>query len=269
MDPRTFRAFQELARQEAGIFLRPGKAALVRARLARRVRELNVAGEEAYLEVLRGDRDEVTRFLDAISTSFTRFFREPDHFDLVAEAVAAARAAGQERFRFWCAGCASGEEPYTLAMVLAPLLAGCDWKILATDLSTPALARATAGVYSDDEIEPVPPLIRQRGLERAAPAPDGRPRWSVAAALRERISFARLNLAARPYPMRGPFDAVLCRNVMIYFDQDMRAGVVAEVERLLAPGGLLLVGHSETLSGSPTRLRSIRPSVYQQAGGDQ
>ena len=109
MDPRTFRAFQELARQEAGIFLRPGKAALVRARLARRVRELNVAGEEAYLEVLRGDRDEVTRFLDAISTSFTRFFREPDHFDLVAEAVAAARAAGQERFRFWCAGCASGE----------------------------------------------------------------------------------------------------------------------------------------------------------------
>ncbi len=262
MEPETFKAFQEIAYDAAGIFLRPGKAALVQARLARRLRELGLPSEREYLARLRADPgDELVLFLDAISTNFTKFFREPDHFDTLREHLAAARASGQRRVRIWCAGCSSGEEPYTVAMVLDPVLEGCDWRVLATDLSTRVLARAAEGVYAEEEVEPVPAALRARYLVRAPDEAD-RPRFAVSPRLRERIVFRRLNLAERPYPMSGPLDAVLCRNVMIYFDRPMREGLVAEIERLLRPGAPLFVGHSETLNGLKTRLRTERPSVY-------
>jgi len=266
MEADTFQAFQEIAYAKAGIFLRQGKAALVQARLAKRLRELGLASERDYLSRLRGDEggDELVLFLDAISTNFTRFFREPDHFDSLREHVVALRTAGQRRFRFWSAACSSGEEPYTVAMVLDPILEGCDWKILATDISTRVLGRAAQGVYNEEDLEPVSQSLRTRYLETAAPAPDGSPRWAVRARLRDRIVFRRLNLAGRPFPMSGPLDAIFCRNVMIYFDRAMRAGVVGEFDRLLGPGSPLFVGHSESLNGIETRLRLERPSVYRQ-----
>ena len=266
MEADTFQAFQEIAYAKAGIFLRQGKAALVQARLAKRLRELGLASERDYLARLRGDEagEELVLFLDAISTNFTRFFREPDHFDSLREHIVALRTAGQRRFRLWSAACSSGEEPYTVAMVLDPLLEGCDWKILATDISTRVLGRAAQGVYNEEELEPVSQSLRTRHLETAAPASDGSPRWTVRARLRDRIVFRRLNLASRPFPMSGPLDAILCRNVMIYFDRAMRAAVVGEFERLLRPGSPLFVGHSESLNGIETRLRLERPSVYRQ-----
>ncbi|HSM94263.1 MAG TPA: protein-glutamate O-methyltransferase CheR [Anaeromyxobacteraceae bacterium] len=267
MTPASFRAFQEIAYAQAGIHLREGKAALVQARLAKRLRELGLQSEEEYLGRLRGQaaRDEIVLFLDAISTNFTKFFREPDHFELLQDDVAAASAAGQHRFRFWCAGCASGEEPYTVAMTVHDRLATKDWKILATDLSTRALARARAGVYGDEEIADVPARYRERFLTRARGA-DGSSTWTVSPRLRERIVFRRLNLSQRPYPMSGPLDAVFCRNVMIYFDRPMRAGLVAEIERLVKPGGRFFIGHSETLNGIDTGLLVERPSVYRKRG---
>jgi chemotaxis protein methyltransferase CheR len=262
MEAETFRAFQQIAHARAGIFLRPGKAALVQARLAKRLRELGLASEREYLEKLEADAgEELVLFLDAISTNFTHFFREADHFDLLREHVRAARSAGQRKFRLWSAGCSSGEEPYTIAMVLDPELEGCDWRILATDLSTRVLARAAAAVYEEEEIAGVPPPLRTRYLERAE-ARGGAERWAVARRLRERIVFHRLNLAARPYPMAGPFDAIFCRNVMIYFDLPMRAGLVKEFERLIRPRAPFFVSHSETLNGIASRFRSERPSVY-------
>jgi chemotaxis protein methyltransferase CheR len=262
MEQDTFQAFQQLAYQKAGIFLRPGKAALVQARLARRLRELGLTTEREYLDRLRSDGgDELVLFLDAISTNFTKFFREPDHFDALARDVEAALSAGQARFRFWCAGCSSGEEPYTAAMVLEPLLKTRDWKILATDISTRVLSRAAEAIYTDEEIGPIPGAIRSKFLEPSG-ASDGQARFAIARRLRERIVFHRLNLANRPYPMAGPLDAVFCRNVMIYFDRPMRAGLVGEIERVLRPGSHLFIGHSETLNGIDTRLRSERPSVY-------
>jgi chemotaxis protein methyltransferase CheR len=262
MEKETFQAFQEIAYRKAGIFLRPGKAALVQARLAKRLRDLGLASEREYLERLRGDgEDELVRFLDAISTNFTKFFREEDHFETLAEDVRGLLGAGQERFRFWCAGCSSGEEPYTAAMVLDPLLRGRDWRILATDISTRVLARAAEGIYGEEEVEPIPQSLRRQYLEPAG-AGEGGARWAIAARLRERIVFHRLNLANRPYPMKGPLDAVFCRNVMIYFDRPMRAGLVGQIERLLRPGGHLFIGHSETLNGIESQLRSERPSVY-------
>jgi chemotaxis protein methyltransferase CheR len=264
MEAETFQAFQEIAYAKAGIFLRQGKAALVQARLAKRLRELGLASERDYLARLRADGggDEVVLFLDAISTNFTGFFREPDHFESLREHVAALRAAGQRRFRFWSAACSSGEEPYTAAMVLDPLLEGCDWRLLATDISTRVLTRAAHGIYNEEEIAPVSASLRARYLEGAAPGTGGSPRWAVKARLRDRIVFRRLNLAGRPYPMSGPLDAIFCRNVMIYFDRPMREGLVGELERLLRPGSPLFIGHSETLNGIPTRLRPERPSVY-------
>jgi chemotaxis protein methyltransferase CheR len=262
MEPETFQAFQQLAYHKAGIFLRPGKAALVQARLARRLRELGLATEKDYLRILQADRgDELVLFLDAISTNFTKFFREPDHFEALAKDVQAALAAGQSRFRFWCAGCSSGEEPYTAAMVLEPLLRRRDWKLLATDISTRVLTRAAEAIYPAEDVEPIPEALKSKYLEPAGTA-DGVTRYAVVRALRERIVFHRLNLAERPYPMNGPLDAVFCRNVMIYFDRPMRAGLVAEIERVLRPGAHLFIGHSETLNGIETRLRSERPSVY-------
>ena len=262
MEKETFEAFQEIAYQKAGIFLRPGKAALVQARLAKRLRELGLASEREYLARLRTDgEDELVLFLDAISTNFTKFFREEDHFDTLAEDVRALLGAGQERFRFWCAGCSSGEEPYTAAMVLEPLLRGRDWRILATDISTRVLARAAEGIYGEEEVEPIPQGLRRQYLESAG-TDEGGPRWVISGRLRERIVFHRLNLANRPYAMKGPLDAVFCRNVMIYFDRPMRAGLVGQIERLLRPGAHLFIGHSETLNGIESQLRSERPSVY-------
>jgi chemotaxis protein methyltransferase CheR len=262
VDAQTFKDFQAIAYQKAGIFLREGKAALVQARLAKRLRELGLATEREYLERLRADGDdEIVLFLDAISTNFTRFFREPDHFETLGEAVRAARAAGQRKFRFWCAASSSGEEPYTMAMVLDPLLEGCDWRILATDISTRVLARAVAGAYGPEEVEGIPPALLQRYLDRV-PGEGGDATWVVRDQLKQRIVYRRLNLAGRPFPMSGPLDAIFCRNVMIYFDRPMRAGVVAEFERLLRPGCLLYIGHSETLNGLATRFRTERPSVY-------
>src|SRR5512140_526320 len=194
MEAETFQAFQHIAYQKAGIFLRPGKAALVQARLARRLRELGLASEREYLERLRVDgEDELVLFLDAISTNFTKFFREPDHFETLVADVEAALSAGQKRFRFWCAGCSSGEEPYTAAMVLDPLLQGRDWKLLATDISTRVLRRARQGLYNDEEIEPVPESLRRRYLERV-PGGDAMHRFAVSGRLRERVVFHRLNL---------------------------------------------------------------------------
>ena len=263
MDAQTFKDFQSIAYQKAGIFLREGKAALIQARLAKRLRELGLTSEREYLDRLRNDGDdEVVLFLDAISTNFTKFYREPDHFETLREHILEQKAAGQRRFRIWCAASSSGEEPYTIAMTLDPILEGCDWKVLATDISTRVLALAVAGVYGAEEIEGIPPAMLQRYLDRLPAGEDGEVQWAVRDRLKQRITYRRLNLASRPYPMKGPLDAVFCRNVMIYFDRPMRAGVVGEFERLVGPGCPLFIGHSETLNGITTRFKTERPSVY-------
>ncbi len=263
MDAQTFKDFQSIAYQKAGIFLREGKAALIQARLAKRLRELGLTSEREYLDRLRNDGDdEVVLFLDAISTNFTKFYREPDHFETLREHILEQKAAGQRRFRIWCAASSSGEEPYTIAMTLDPILEGCDWKVLATDISTRVLALAVAGVYGAEEIEGIPPAMLQRYLDRLPAGEDGEVQWAVRDRLKQRITYRRLNLASRPYPMKGPLDAVFCRNVMIYFDRPMRAGVVGEFERLVGPGCPLFISHSETLNGITTRFKTERPSVY-------
>jgi chemotaxis protein methyltransferase CheR len=267
MEPQLFQRFTALAYDKAGIAIRPGKEALVSARVAKRLRALALADAAAYLAYLEADQsgEELLCFLDVISTHFTSFFREPDHFDLLAAELEALLGRGQRRIRLWSAACSTGEEPWSMAMTALSVrgVDGADVKILATDIAADTLRQAAAGRYGAARVEPVPAALRARFLDRRADLSDAEGEvYEVGRPLRELVSFGRLNLAKPPFPMKGPLDVVFCRNVLIYFDQPTRQRLLSSIEALLAPGGLLCIGHTETLNGIRSRLRMIRPSVF-------
>lgn len=266
MDEALFRKFRDLAYERAGIALNDGKATLVSARVAKRLRALGLASARDYLRYLESDGtgEEMVQFLDVISTNFTSFFRENDHFDTLTREVAAMVRDGQTEIRLWSAACSSGEEPYTMAIAALEAIgeAPVRLRILATDISTRVLAHARQGIYAATRIDPVPAPLRTRYFIRHADPGSGDVRFEVQPDVRKRVVFQRLNLSAPPFPMSGPFDAIFCRNVMIYFDNAVRQGLVSEVERLLADGRHLMIGHSETLNGIDTGLRCIGGSTF-------
>jgi chemotaxis protein methyltransferase CheR len=263
LDGKTFEAFQNLVYRHSGISLGPQKATLVRARIAKRMRALGLVGHRDYLRYIEDDasEEEVVHLLDAISTNVTHFFRESAHFDIFAHHLNDLKGRGQRRFRLWSAACSSGEEPYSMAMIAREHLGdGCDVKILATDISTKVLGLSATGFYPDDKMDAVPLAMRERYFHRERDAV--KPGWRVAPDLRAMITIKRLNLSKPPFPMKGPLDAVFCRNVMIYFDRTVRQGLLDEITRLLVPGGLLFVGHAESLTGMLSGLRTLRPACY-------
>lgn len=261
---REFDEFRELVYQTSGITLGEGKESLVSARLGKRMRALGLPDFRAYLDWVRSaeGREERVHMLDAISTNVTSFFREPEHFDFIRERMAEWVGEGRRRFRFWSAACSSGEEPYTLAMTLAEcgLPADADVRILATDISTRILEAAQAGLYPAAKLEGLPPGHAARYFQ---PAPGAGPGlYAARPALKDRILFRHMNLSAPPFPMKGTLDVILVRNVMIYFDATVRRNLVAECHRLLRPGGYLLVGHAESLTGTTRDFQCLRPSIY-------
>jgi chemotaxis protein methyltransferase CheR len=234
------------------------------------MRACGLKTERDYLDYLKGDSsgEEMVRFLDAISTNFTSFYREPDHFEFLTAEVRRWIEAGSRSLRIWCAAAATGEEPYSLAMTLAETTAGegVEWRLLASDISVTALRTAAAGVYPDSRLEQVPQALRRK-YWRPAGTEGSETASRVADEMRARILFKRVNLATPPFPLRGELDAVFCRNVMIYFDNAVRQRLVSEIERLLRPGGVLVVAHSETLNGIRSGFRSLMPSVYRKVEG--
>lgn len=261
-----FRRISEIVYRTSGIVLPPGKEGLVRSRLAARLRELGMATFGEYVARVGdgGDGAELARMVDLLTTNKTSFYRERAHFDYLRDRVFPALRARGGRAQLWSAGCSSGEEPYTLAMLVRETAAPnerLDWRILATDLSARVLARARAGTYDLETLADVPAAERQRWFEPAAPTLRG-PAMQAREELRRMVSFARLNLMD-PWPMRGPFDAILCRNVMIYFDRPTQERLVGRFWELLAPGGTLFVGHSESLTGLAHRFRYVQPAVYE------
>jgi len=242
----------------AGITLGDGKRGLVEARLGKRLRQLD-CDLVAYADLIHRDGDELIRCLDLLTTNHTAWKREPSHFDDLASRV--LPALRNRRLRLWCAAAATGEEPWTIAMTIAraiPDIAGWDAAILATDISTRALAVAKAGRYSDERISALAANERRLAIVRDGEA------WSVTPALRRMLTFARLNLMG-DWPMQGPFDVIFCRNVMIYFDQPTQERLVNRLARLLAPGGTLYVGHSESLSAITHPLRPHGAATYVRA----
>jgi chemotaxis protein methyltransferase CheR len=257
-----FARLRDLLREHAGFSFDEGKSALLEARLRRRLLALGLTDFGAYLGVLdspTGAR-EILHLVDAVATNVTRFFREPDHFAFAAAAARRLAAEGR-RLHFWSAGCATGEEPYSLAMALNETLpAGTDWRILATDISTLALQKAQQGNYTASQVEAVPRRYRESAFSIRT-GPQGEIR-RIDDDLKRMILFRRLNLGRTPYPVRGVFDLVLCRNVMIYLDPQQREDAVAEFHRLLPPGGHLIVGEAENLLGVDGRFERSQPAVY-------
>jgi len=268
LEQGEFGLFQRIVHREAGIHLGDIKLALVAARLLRRIRELGLVTYGAYYRRVVEDKAELTLMLDAITTNETQFFREGRHFELLNESLIpewreqAARGARDRRVRIWSAGCSTGEEPYSLAMALLSALPpeeGWDVQILATDLSTRVLEVAKAGVYTAEKAAGIPRQHLQAFMLRGVGSQDGNVK--VSPTLQAAVTFRHLNLNDEDWDVGGPFDAVLCRNVFIYFNQVTRNRIVTALLGHLRPRGYFFVGHSESL-GSMPGLETVIPTVY-------
>lgn len=264
MDKRVFDQLRTIIYQASGIALSEKKENLVAARIGKRMRALGIHTHKDYLEMLKANEtgEEVTEMLDAISTNVTSFYRESTHFQFVETVFRKWLDQGQKIFRFWSAACSTGEEPYTLAMVIREVLTDhkVDIKILGTDINTKVLQVCRKGVYREDKVKSVPAVLRDRYTDYRMV--DGVYSYVIKPELKQLVSFCRLNLSKPPFPMSGPFDIVFCRNVMIYFDDEVRKRLLDEIYRLIKPGGYLLVGHAESLTGMLSGFKPVKPSVY-------
>ncbi|MBK6765159.1 MAG: protein-glutamate O-methyltransferase [bacterium] len=261
-----FQKAADLVKSLAGIHLTDGKRELVSARLAKRLRALNLTTLSQYLDVVREDKtqDELVMMLDALTTNLTSFWRESDHFDyLVEKLLPKYEAVGQSEIRGWSAGCSTGEEPYGLAMLILGNLRnprGTSLRILATDLSTRVLDTAKRGKYGEERIKNIPPDLLKKFMA-AENTPTGT-LYSVSQEIRSAVTFGRLNLMEL-WPMSGPFDFIFCRNVMIYCDKPTQRTLIERFGKLLKSGGTLFVGHSESLAGVQHNFKYVRPTIYE------
>ncbi|MDE2157128.1 MAG: protein-glutamate O-methyltransferase [Xanthomonadaceae bacterium] len=263
-----FQFLRRYVHEQCGIALSDQKRQLVQGRLLRRLRALGLQDFSGYCDLLRRDpASELGELASVISTNVTAFFREVHHYDLLADELLpgwlAHKRRDADRLRIWSAGCSTGEEPYALAMVLAEALertgSKLDAKILATDLSPQALEGARKGVYPLERLTGVDPRRRQRWFLRGEGDFDGLA--CVHPRLRELVSILPLNLL-HEWPMQGPFDAIFCRNVVIYFDQPTKRRLFQRYAALLPVGGYLFLGHSESMHGLSDEFELIGRTVY-------
>ncbi|MCC7416235.1 MAG: protein-glutamate O-methyltransferase CheR [Acidobacteria bacterium] len=252
----------ELVYRKSGITLHDGKRALVVARLQKRLRALGLPTFAAYVDHVERDAtgSEIVALLDAIATNHTYFFREDAHFTFLRTRIAAAHGGAGRPLEIWSAACSTGEEPYSIAITLLGLPSPIEFSILASDLSTRALAAAGAGVYKQSALGDVPRDILRAWFERGLGPQEGLAR--IAAPVRRCVTFRQLNLLELG-ELRDSYDVIFCRNVMIYFDRAVQQRVVSALERRLRPGGHLLISHSESLNGVAHSLRWVAPAIYQ------
>jgi chemotaxis protein methyltransferase CheR len=258
---QDFDRIRKLIYERAGISLSEAKQDMVYSRLARRLRARGLQRFSDYLTLLTdGDAAEWEAFTNALTTNLTSFFREAHHFPMLAEH--ALRHPGR-RFDVWCCACSTGEEPYSIAITLAEAFARVNppMSILASDLDTQVLTKAAEGVYPIERIDRLDPDRVRRFFLRGAGAQAGQVR--VRPELRSSVSFQRINLLEQSWPVRGPFDAIFCRNVMIYFDKQTQSSILRRFAPLLRPDGLLFVGHSESLFHVSDVFRLRGKTVYE------
>lgn len=264
-----FLTLSDLIHKKTGIVLKNHKKDMVYGRLARRLRKLGIQSFGDYLLYLSGDKGEaeISSLINAITTNLTRFFREPHHFDHLTDIALPTvlkdiKSGQQDRLRIWSAGCSSGEEPYSIAMTLEETLVrnemeGIDARILATDLDTNMLQRGRKGDYLKTHFDNLPDKY-QVFLNQAEDREDC---YHIRDDLRRYIAFKQLNLLSE-WPMKGPFDIIFCRNVMIYFDNQDKMQLTQRLTRMLRPGGWLLIGHSETILNNTNELELIGRTIY-------
>lgn len=263
LSPAEFRQIRDLAHQRFGLDLKSGKEGLVAARLGKKLRQLGFDTFAEYHRHVLADRsgEALIELIDALTTNHTSFLRERAHFDFLA------RAANEELrwanpLRVWSAACSSGEEPYSIAMCLAEALGRSparEFRILATDISTRVLEMARRGVYPAARFDEVPEAMRRAHLLRGRR--DSQGFYKVKPELAAHIQFERCNLI-EPFPERGRFHVIFCRNVMMYFDKGTQQDIVQRLSVRLERGGYLFVGHSESLTGIEHELQYVRPAIY-------
>jgi chemotaxis protein methyltransferase CheR len=268
MRDSEFEFIRGLVYERSRINLTPDKRQLVTARLGQRLRATQMKTLGDYCRMLKAPNaaEELANLIDVISTNHTFFFREAVHFDflrshIVPEMVARARAENWSRFYTWSAASSSGEEPYSIAMTLSECLPHWDWHVEATDISRVVLEQGKNGIYPTDAVSRLGRDVVRKHFQRGFGPREGKHR--VKAALRHRVTFQQLNLLDREPPFEDQFHVIFCRNVMIYFDRATQEELIERLTRRLVPGGYLLVGHSESLTGLDHGLRIVRPATYQ------
>ncbi|TJZ69777.1 CheR family methyltransferase [Chitiniphilus eburneus] len=258
---QDFDKIRKMIYDYAGIALSPTKHDMVYGRLAKRLRALNLKTFNDYLHVLeRGDQKEFELFTNSLTTNLTSFFRESHHFPILADHLKASRGAGT--LNLWCSASSTGEEPYSMAITACETFDSLrpPVKIIATDLDTNVLDQARAGIYAGEEVQKLDPNRVRRFFERL---PDGR--YLVKQEVRDMIVYRRLNLVEPNWMIRGPFDAIFCRNVMIYFDKTTQLKILQRFAPLMKQEGLLFVGHSENLYHAADLFKLRGKTVYELA----
>lgn len=270
---QDFRRLSKFIHSEYGIQMPLSKKIMLESRLQKRLHSVGMHSFKEYCDYVfspAGIENEMIHMIDVITTNKTDFFREPNHFDylthtLLPELVAAKRTDMQNTITLWSAGCSTGEEPYTLAMVLsdyAEKYAGSnfDFFILATDISTRVLEKAKIGIYNHNDIEPVPLELKKKYILRSKERTKDLVR--IVPELRAKVKFRRLNFLAGDFGMHEQMDIIFCRNVIIYFDRPTQEKLLNRFCRYLRPGGHILMGHSETLNGMNIPLVQVVPTIY-------
>ena len=266
LSDREFARLSEFIHGECGIKVTEAKKVMLEGRLQKRLRKLGLGSFASYCEYLfspEGMEKELTFMIDEVTTNKTDFFREPAHFQYLVETVLPDLTRSRRRLTIWSAGCSSGEEPYTLAMVLsawADRSPGFEFLILATDISTNVLGKAEKAVYDEERIAPVPAEFKRKYLLRSKDRTKRVVR--VAPELRSRVRFRRLNFMDGDFGFREPIDVIFCRNVIIYFDKPTQERLLNRFCRHLAPGGYVFMGHSEALIDMNVPLTPVAPTVY-------
>lgn len=271
LNEKQFKRLSNFIETEVGIKMPPAKRIMLESRLQKRLRALEITSFDAYIEhVFTKDNSEIIHMIDVVTTNKTDFFREPDHFvylreTLLPEHVERDGWGVDGRFKIWSSASSTGEEAYTMAIVLAEyqrqVNSRFDFRILGTDISTAVLETARKAVYPIDRVAPVTEELRKRYLMRSKKRDEELVR--VKRALREKAQFHRLNLMAPSFPIRDRFHVIFCRNVIIYFDRERQEQLLRKLYSYLVPGGYLFLGHSETLSGIDLPVVSVAPTVYQ------
>jgi chemotaxis protein methyltransferase CheR len=270
---REFRRFQDIIYREAGIWLPPAKTALLVGRLAKRLRQHGLKSFKEYYDLITQSGEERTQMLNAISTNETHFFREPQHFELLKSVILpkweqeAATGRRSRRIRVLSAGCSTGQEPYSLAMLLldrCPPRSGWHIEIFASDLSTRALEIARAGIWPREKAAEIPPDYLKAFMLKGFADQAGK--MKAGPEISSIIQFSRLNLNDPSYALVGTFDLIFCRNVLIYFDARSRERAVLRLATFLSPDGYFFVGHAESLHTLHGALTTVIPTVYRKDG---
>lgn len=273
LSDRDFDRLSEFIHNECGIKMPPAKKVMLQARLQKRLRKLKIPSMSEYCSYLfspAGIENELIHMIDVVTTNKTDFFREPKHFEYMLkealpELIAEKGVGIRHKLMVWSAGCSTGEEPYTLAMILkdfADKYPGFKFEflILATDISTRVLETAKRAIYENEKVAPVPPEMKKSYLLRGKNDKKGMVR--IVPELREVVKFSRLNFLEGNYGMREPMDIIFCRNVIIYFDRATQEKIMNMFARQMSPGGYIFIGHSETLHGLDIPLVQVAPTVY-------